>query len=169
MFFAFVWLDHFLKNLVSSRMQIGEAWPSQDAFVSIRYTINEGVSFSLFSGHTTALIVLQSALFIAVAAALFAAYRRGMHAAFLTGLCWIVSGGAGNLIDRIHLHYVVDFISVGRFPVWNFADMCIVGGCILVGVYMLFFYDKHAAAQDAEAVEGEAGEEGLEEEEAADG
>ncbi|MDR1816421.1 MAG: signal peptidase II [Clostridiales Family XIII bacterium] len=142
MFVAFVWLDRFLKNLVSSRMQIGEAWPSRDAFAAIRYTINEGVSFSLFSGHPTALIVLQSALFIVIAAVLFAAYRRGMHAALLTGLCWIVAGGAGNLIDRIRYHYVIDFISVGSFPVWNFADMCIVGGCIVAGVYMIFFYGR---------------------------
>ena len=141
MFGVLLWFDRYLKNLVMDNMLVGEAFPSQDSFVAIRYTINTGVSFSLFSGHTEKLIILQSILFIAVAAACFYTYFRLRHPMLQTGLTWIVVGGAGNLIDRITYGYVVDFISVGSFPVWNFADMCIVGGCILLGVYILRFYN----------------------------
>ena len=152
MFAVLLWFDRFLKNLVMANMQLGEAIPSQDAFVAIRYTINTGVSFSLFSGHTEQLIVMQCILFVAVAVACVYTYIRLRHPLLQTGLTWIVSGGAGNLIDRTSYGYVVDFISVGTFPVWNFADMCIVGGCILLGIYILRFYgtgnNKDAISDD---------------------
>ena len=139
---ALLWFDRFTKTLVMTHMQVGEAIPSRDAFFSIRYTVNTGVSFSLFTGHPEVLIVLQSILFVAVAIACFMTYKRLRHPLLQTGLCWIVAGGLGNLIDRVMFRYVVDFISVGDFPIWNFADMCIVGGCILLGIYVLWVYEK---------------------------
>lgn len=142
MFAVLLWLDRFTKNLVMTNMRIGDAIPAQDAFFAIRYTVNTGVSFSLFSGHTGALIVMQSVLFVLVAAACVVTYRKLRHPVLQTGLTWIVAGGAGNLIDRVMYGYVVDFISVGTFPIWNFADMCIVGGCILLGIYIIWVYGK---------------------------
>ncbi|MDR3363826.1 MAG: signal peptidase II [Clostridiales Family XIII bacterium] len=137
-------VDRATKNYVASHMALGEAIPSQDAFFAIRYTVNTGVSFSLFSGHAEVLIVLQSILFAIVAIACVFTYRKLRHPALQIGLAWIVAGGAGNLIDRVRYGHVVDFISVGSFPIWNFADMCIVGGCILLGIYILYFYEKRA-------------------------
>ena len=148
MFAGLVWVDRLLKNLVMANMYLGEAIPSQDAFFAIRFTINTGVSFSLLSGHLEVLIVLQSVLFAAVTIACVATYLRMRHPVLQTGLVWVVSGGAGNLIDRVSYGYVVDYISVGTFPVWNFADMCIVGGCILIGIFILFIYGKHQKAGD---------------------
>ncbi|MCL1896350.1 MAG: signal peptidase II [Clostridiales bacterium] len=142
MFAVLLWFDRFTKNLVMAHMEVGDAIPSQDAFFSIRYTVNTGVSFSLFAGHPEVLMVLQSILFVGVAAACFITYKRLRHPLLQTGLCWIVAGGLGNLIDRVMFRHVVDFISVGDFPIWNFADMCIVGGCILLGIYVLWFYGK---------------------------
>jgi signal peptidase II len=49
-----------------------------------------------------------------------------------------VSGGIGNLIDRVTLGYVVDFIHVGRFPVFNFADIYLtVSAGLLIYFYIL--------------------------------
>ena len=141
-FAAILWLDRFLKNLVMANMEVGDAIPSQDAFFAIRYVVNTGVSFSLFSGHTEALIVLQSILFVAVSVACVVTYKKLRHPVLQTGLVWIVAGGSGNLIDRVTYGYVIDYISVGSFPVWNFADMAIVGGCILLGIYILFLHGK---------------------------
>ncbi len=104
--------------------------------------INTGVSFSLFEGYPEVLIVVQSILFVLVAGACVVTYLRLRHPVLQTGLTWIVAGGAGNLIDRILYGYVIDYISVGTFPIWNFADMCIVGGCILLGIYILVIYGK---------------------------
>ncbi|MCL2493601.1 MAG: signal peptidase II [Clostridiales bacterium] len=139
---AFVGVDQFLKYLVQTRLALGEAWPSADRFARILHVQNDGVAFSLFAGNPQALIALQSVLFIAIAVLAVFAYRRRFSPAIVTGLTWIVAGGAGNLVDRIRYGYVVDFIAVGNFPVWNFADMCVVGGCILIGISVLFFWDR---------------------------
>ena len=149
-FAVLLWFDRFTKNLVSANMEVGESIPSQDAFFAIRYTLNTGVSFSMLEGHTTALIVMQSILLVAVVAAFVVTYIKIRHPLLMTGLCWIISGGAGNLIDRSLYGYVIDFISVGTFPVWNFADMCVVGGCILLAIYILFIHHKRAALSEDE-------------------
>jgi signal peptidase II len=142
MFVAFLWLDRFLKNLVVDKLDLGEAWPSADDFVRILYTRNTGVSFSMLSGHPEVISVFQSILFVVVVIAFLYTYRRLRHPFLQTALCWIACGGLGNLIDRLQYGYVIDFISVGTFPIWNFADMCIVGGCILLGIYILFVHEK---------------------------
>jgi len=142
MFVVLLWFDRFTKILVMSNMEVGSAIPSADAFFAIRYTINTGVSFSLFEGYTEVLIVIQSVLFAAVTVACVITYRKLRHPVLQTSLLWIVAGGAGNLVDRIMYGYVVDFISVGSFPIWNFADMCVVGGCILLAIYLLALHPK---------------------------
>ncbi|MGN1147674.1 MAG: signal peptidase II, partial [Lachnospiraceae bacterium] len=60
-------------------------------------------------------------------------------------LCGILTGGAlGNMIDRIRLGYVVDFIyfSLIDFPIFNVADMCIVVSVIILGILFLFVYKE---------------------------
>ena len=58
----------------------------------------------------------------------------------------ILSGGIGNLIDRLVLGFVVDYIHVSFFPpVFNFADCCVVIGTVLVMVHVLFFSERRDA------------------------
>ena len=143
MFLALLYVDRLTKNLVMQNMEVGEAIPSQDAFFAIRYTLNTGVSFSMLEGHTELLIVTQIILLTAITAAFVITYIKLRHPLLQTALCWIAAGGAGNLIDRATYSYVIDFISVGTFPVWNFADMCVVGGCILIAIYILKIHPKN--------------------------
>lgn len=61
---------------------------------------------------------------------------------FAASIALIVGGGIGNLIDRIFLGYVVDYLQLSFFPpVCNFADYCVVAGTALLMVYILFFSD----------------------------
>ena len=61
-----------------------------------------------------------------------------------TACTLILTGGLGNLVDRLRLGYVVDMFNFQfiPFPVFNIADMCIVAGMILGAVYYLFLYEK---------------------------
>jgi len=142
MFLVLLRVDRVTKNLVMQNMQVGDAYPSQDSFFAIRYTLNTGVSFSMFEGQTEMLIVLHIILIILVTAACVFTYIKMKHPVLQTALCWIVAGGAGNLMDRVSYGHVIDFISVGSFPVWNFADMCVVGGCILIAIFLLKLHPK---------------------------
>ena len=55
----------------------------------------------------------------------------------------IIGGGIGNLIDRIFLGYVVDYIHVSFFPpIFNFADCCVTVGTVLLMIHILFFLER---------------------------
>jgi len=144
MFLVLLRVDRVTKHLVMQNMEVGEAIPSQDSFFAIRYTLNTGVSFSMLEGHTEVLIVIQIILIAVVTAACVITYIKLRHPLLQTGLTWIITGGAGNLMDRVAFGYVIDFISVGTIPVWNFADMCVVGGCILLAIYILKLHPKRS-------------------------
>ena len=61
---------------------------------------------------------------------------------FITSAILIIGGGIGNLVDRIFLGYVVDFIKISFFPpAFNFADCCVTIGAVLMVIYLLFFTD----------------------------
>ena len=60
------------------------------------------------------------------------------------GLALALGGAVGNLIDRLRLGEVTDFIKLGAWPVFNLADSAIVVGTILVAFYLLFAARKSA-------------------------
>lgn len=102
----------------------------------LRYVENTGAAFSSFSDNTTFLTVFTS---LVIAACVLVLLTRKIEPLF-PNICLvlIVAGGLGNLIDRIHYGYVVDFIEplFIDFAVFNFADCCIT-----VGVFMLIGYE----------------------------
>ena len=62
---------------------------------------------------------------------------------FNTSMFLIIGGGIANLIDRIFLGYVIDYLSISFFPpVCNFADYCISIGAVLLVIYILFYSEK---------------------------
>ena len=61
---------------------------------------------------------------------------------FTASAILLIGGGIGNLIDRIFLGYVIDYLSISFFPpVCNFADYCITVGTGLLLIYMIFISD----------------------------
>ncbi|MBE6995318.1 MAG: signal peptidase II, partial [Ruminococcaceae bacterium] len=69
-----------------------------------------------------------------------------------------VSGGIGNLVDRIRYGYVVDMFQFEfwrSYPVFNVADMCIVIGAIIGAVYYLWFYEKYDQKRPEEKANGD--------------
>jgi signal peptidase II len=105
--------------------------------VRIAYSHNTGVAFSLFQGHPEILTV--TALLIVAGAIYF--YRTQMAnerliAQLTMGL--VLGGAFGNIIDRVRLGYVVDFIQVGWFPIFNLADSFIsIGAVLLMAQFVL--------------------------------
>ncbi|PDW04623.1 signal peptidase II [Candidatus Viridilinea mediisalina] len=99
----------------------------------IAYSHNTGVAFSLFQGHSEILTII--ALLIIAGAIYF--YRTQMPHQRLSAqltMGFILGGALGNVIDRIRLGYVVDFIQVGWWPIFNLAD-----SFICIGAAMLMF------------------------------
>ena len=87
----------------------------------------------------------QAKRFLLAVVALLLLKKVVRHWTGVTACTLILSGGIGNIIDRIVHGYVVDMFDLQLFsyPVFNLADCCVVVGAILGGVYYLFLYDKY--------------------------
>ena len=103
---------------------------------------NTGASFGLFGSSTTALIVVS--MICSVFLFLFIFYTYKFRNLWLrSSLIMILGGALGNVIDRLALHYVRDFIHFSFFnPVFNFADCCLTVGTVVLIIYIIFFYSQ---------------------------
>ena len=128
--------------------QLTKAWAVRDLAdgpvrlfddVAFRLSRNSGGAFSLFQGFTPLLAVLA----IVLAVVLIRALRRTRDPLMLVALALILGGAIGNLIDRLVRSpsflrgEVVDFVDVGRFPVFNVADSAITIGAVVLFVAVL--------------------------------
>ena len=127
--------DQLTKQLVVTSMRLGESVPAQ-GFLRITYVTNTGSIFGLFQGQTFALSI---ASFVGVAVLLYFYHAHQLPGLLLrTSLGLQLGGAIGNLADRLRLGHVVDFIDVGRWPIFNLADSSIVIGItVLVSIFML--------------------------------
>lgn len=100
--------------------------------VRIAYSHNTGIAFSLFQGHSSGALI-AIALLIVGGAMVFYHTRLPNHRPVMRVVLGLIMGGAfGNIIDRIRLGYVVDFIQVGWWPIFNLADSAITLGAALL-------------------------------------
>lgn len=129
-------VDQITKRLILSTVKVDGPVEFLFDFFQLRYVENTGAAFSSFSDSTLFLTVFTAAVIVAC---LFVILMRKVKPLFPNVcLVLIVSGGIGNLIDRILYGFVVDFIEplFVDFAVFNFADCCIT-----VGVFMLIGYE----------------------------
>lgn len=110
-------------------------------FLNIYYSENYGVAFS-FLQSTNYLIIIASSLLIIILMFLF--LQKSSDLTSKIGYTMIICGAIGNLIDRIRLGYVIDFISFHisnffNFAIFNFADSFITIGVILIIIHELFY------------------------------
>jgi signal peptidase II len=125
-------LDHVTKWLVTNNIALGDQVPSSGP-VTLHHIENRGAAFGLFPQMQFVFLAVA----VAVAAYILIAGRRFGPGIFPQVLLGMVLGGAlSNAVDRVAQGYVVDFIDLQRWPVFNVADMAIVVG-ILVGVLTL--------------------------------
>lgn len=106
-------------------------------------TINTGAGFGMMKGKTTLLTVISFISALILIALVFYSYPR-RNKWLRSSLVLIIAGAVGNLIDRMFLGYVRDFVyfELINFAVFNFADSFLTIGTILLIIYVLFFYSK---------------------------
>lgn len=140
---ALLALDQWVKRMITLTLPLGEARPLLPGFVEVRTVHNYGAAWSSFSGMRWLLVAATSCIVLALLALLVRRVVR--HPLGVLACCLIVSGGLGNILDRVRLGYVVDMFNFQfiDYPVFNVADMCIVSGCILGLIYYQWFYEKY--------------------------
>ena len=133
-------VDQFSKVSVATNLGFGQSVP-EAGFFRITYVTNSGMAFGLFP-HYAPIPTIATLLGIMV---LFAFYwTRAARNRFLRISLGLQMGGAiGNLVDRIRLGYVIDFIDVGDWPVFNIADSAIVIGLTILA-YTIFLNKPEA-------------------------
>ncbi len=106
------------------------------------YVENRGAAFGMLRDARWVFITVTV---ISIAAIIWwMVFRRPESRLLRVSLLLILSGALGNLIDRVVLGYVTDMIDVAfiDFPVFNFADCCVVVGAVLFAIYVLFVYKE---------------------------
>ncbi len=130
-----VFLDRISKIAAVAAFGAGDTKEFLFGLFQFRYTENTGAAFSSFADNKSILIVFTALVIILC---LFVLLAKKVKAKIpVVCLVLIVSGGIGNLIDRIAKGYVVDFIEplFMNFAVFNVADIFITCGAILLMCY----------------------------------
>lgn len=140
---ALLALDQWVKHMITLTLPLGEARPLLPGFVELRTVHNYGAAWSSFSGMRWLLVMTTSCIVLALLVLL--ARRVVRHPLGVLACCLIVSGGLGNILDRVRLGYVVDMFNFQfiNYPVFNVADICVVSGCVLGLIYYQLFYEKY--------------------------
>jgi signal peptidase II len=127
--------DQLTKAVVSDNLALDESLHVAGPF-SIHHVQNSGIAFGLFSSATAAVVVLTAA---AVAWMLVFFARSGArHPVLPAALGLVIGGSISNLIDRVRLGHVTDFLDFKYWPAFNLADSFIVIGVVILFVILLF-------------------------------
>lgn len=135
-------IDQITKFAVRSRMEIGETLPVFRGVLDFTYVQNRGAAFSLFQNSQLITVILP--VITMIAGVLFLLHLRKKEKLAELGVLLIMSGGIGNLIDRTVMGFVTDMISVGSFPVFNVADICVTVGCAVLILWVIIGDRKDA-------------------------
>jgi signal peptidase II len=124
------WIMFNLAPLVPPRIDLMAGW------LALEYTENRGVAFGLLSGLGPFVVVAPLVVVVIMATLYLRSTAPPIWQSVGVGL--LAGGALGNLADRVRLGYVVDFVSVGRWPNFNVADSAVTtGAVILVAGWML--------------------------------
>ncbi len=150
-----LFLDLLTKGLIVKHVvpNVGDSAKVIPPLINFIFVKNTGAAWGIFGGRPVFLII-----FTIIILSLFITFyilrvkkvqeRSSKLLAISTGL--IVGGALGNLIDRIFLGYVRDFINFMfiDFPVFNFADIALTFGVIIFVIYFLFYYSKEENSKE---------------------
>lgn len=150
--------DQLIKQWANAVLQPVGAITLLPGIVELRYYLNDGMAFSMLAGKQTLLIAMTSIMLVCVLALLL---LRKMNPWERVSWMLILGGGVGNLIDRVLNGEVVDYINVlfMNFAVFNFADICITTGVIMLMLWVVYDSikkdkEEKAAAQQNENADG---------------
>lgn len=127
-------LDQFTKYLVATHFYLFES-VRLTGFLNLTYVRNTGVAFSLLN-HQSRLLFIAIGLLIALAIVVWLLRSSRRSRLMAAALALILGGALGNVIDRVRLGYVVDFIDFHvanwHWPAFNVADSAVTVGAVLL-------------------------------------
>ena len=146
-------LDQVAKAFVRARFLEGESIHLIPGLLNLTFVRNVGAAFGLFPGRQPVFILTSCFVLFVIAA--YWRRARPREWPVVVALAMVSAGAFGNLIDRSVLGQVTDFFEFAfvEFPVFNVADMAILGGVALLALWLLFPNDASAEQLEAEMPE----------------
>jgi signal peptidase II len=121
--------DQLTKQVVGRTLELGESVDLVGPF-SIHHVQNSGIAFGLFGSRTSIVIAVTA---VAVGAMLIFFARSGRrHPVLPVALGLVLGGSISNLVDRVRLGHVTDFLDLDAWPAFNLADTFIVVGVAII-------------------------------------
>jgi len=146
--FVVLALDQATKSLVRAFMDRGDAWP-EDSFVRLHYVTNTGAAFGILQDQTGFLIVTTVIGLAAIY--LYYHYPPFDHIVAPLAIGMTLGGAVGNLVDRLRLGRVTDFIDFRFWPAFNVADSSITVGIIVLLIGYALFAEHRPPAPERDA------------------
>jgi len=134
---AILVLDQVTKLLIVKNLALSQSVPLINAVFHLSLVYNRGAAFGIFKDQTN-LFVFTSVIAIILLSVALKNHLREKISSYNLALALVLAGAMGNLIDRLHFGYVVDFLDFRVWPVFNIADSAITVGAVLLGWHLLF-------------------------------
>ncbi len=132
--------DQYSKLVVQQDMIVGQSIPVIHKIFHFTYVQNTGGVFGILRGRTNFFIVVSIVVILFI---IYFMLKEEKKDTFIKVVFSVVLGGAiSNLIDRMRLGYVVDFIDFRVWPVFNIADSAISVGMVLLLIRLFFQKEK---------------------------
>lgn len=132
-------IDQLTKLHIMNTFALGQSEDFIEGLINLVYIHNTGAAWGIFSGRTWLLIAMTAVVMVFCVIVLIKSF--GKQKLMTWSLSLVISGGVGNLIDRVFRDgNVIDFLQFDfyqSFPVFNVADCCIVVGAGLLILYYL--------------------------------
>lgn len=148
--------DHLSKAYVESWLPLNTTWapfPEWESIFRVTHVSNTGAAFGLFESGSLVLSIV--AVVVSVIIVLYNSHLQGNLYWYRLALGLQLGGALGNLLSRIRVGHVTDFLDFGPVPVFNVADMSIVTGTILLGFLMIFRPPESAVVEQEPAVDND--------------
>ncbi len=157
-----VWLDQFTKHLVRTNMYLDNSNPHTipviEGVLNWKYITNDGASFGKLDNCRWVFMSVSTIIIIGISIFMFTKRFQKYYNPFIfTALSFILGGGIGNMIDRIFLGEVTDFIDFQpliSFWKWifNVADSFVCIGCVMIILYLIISDIKETKNKKADSV-----------------
>jgi signal peptidase II len=138
--------DQLTKHIVASRLALDDGVHVIGPFW-IHHVQNSGIAFGFFSQATAVVIVLTA--FVVAWILVFFARAGARHPVLPVALGLVIGGSTSNLLDRVRLGYVTDFLDLRWWPSFNLADSFIVIGVLVLLTTLVLAEREPRRARDA--------------------
>lgn len=142
--FLILLIDQVSKLIISSKLSIGQSIPIIKNILHITFVQNTGAAFGLFKNSAYFFMLVSISAVVMIGTIIIKSIRNDKFLSnpiFNFSLILIISGALGNLIDRVRLLYVIDFIDFRIWPVFNIADSSITIGTAFL-IFSFAGFDK---------------------------